>query len=66
MARLRFALVAFDPDRIRALNWQADAPLVARALLLALQGEDYPRERGLIRVTLLDPQPQPAGSKGKE
>ena len=54
MPRRRFAIVTFDPDRIEQLSYQAEGASVAWIIVRALQGHDYPKERGIINVTLME------------
>jgi hypothetical protein len=58
MPRRRFAIVTFDPDRIEELSYQAEGQSVAWIIIRALQGYDYPKERGIINVTLMDQLPK--------
>lgn len=54
MARRRFAIITYDPDRVEGLNWQAEGNNFAYIIREGLCGRDYPRERGIDRITLLD------------
>ncbi|WP_066045680.1 MULTISPECIES: hypothetical protein [Sphingomonadales] len=47
-----------DPDRIEQLSHQAEGSSVAWIIIRALQGYDYPKERGIINVTLMDQLPK--------
>lgn len=58
MPRRRFAIVTYDPDRIEQLSHQAEGSSVAWIIIRALQGYDYPKERGIINVTLMDQLPK--------
>ncbi|WWT39673.1 hypothetical protein [Microcystis phage Mae-JY04] len=58
MPRRRFAIVTFDPDRIEQLSYQAEGLSVSWAIIQALQGYDYPKERGIINITLMDQLPK--------
>lgn len=58
MPRRRFAIVTFDPDRIEQLSYQAEGASVAWIIVRALQGYDYPKERGIINATLMDQLPK--------
>lgn len=58
MPRRRFAIITFDPDRIEQLSHQAEGNSVAWIIISALQGYDYPKERGIINVTLMDQLPK--------
>ena len=57
MPRRRFAIITYDPDRIEQLSHQAEGLSVSWIIIQALQGYDYPKERGIINVTLLDKLP---------
>lgn len=57
MTRRRFAIITYDPDRIEQLSYQAEGLSVSWTIIQALQGYDYPKERGIINVTLLDKLP---------
>lgn len=54
MARQRFAIITYDPDRVESLSWQAEGNSFAYVIWQGLRGLDYPRERGIERITLLD------------
>lgn len=58
MTRRRFAIVTFDPDRIEKIETNADGQTFAWIILQALQGYDYPKERGIINITLMDQLPK--------
>lgn len=57
MTRRRFAIITYDPDRIEQLSYQAEGLSVSWIIIQALQGFDYPKERGIINITLLDKLP---------
>ena len=64
MPRRRFAIITYDPDRIEQLSPQAEGLSVSWIIIKALQGYDYPKERGIINITLLDKLPtRPPNSK---
>lgn len=52
--RKRFAIVTFDPDKVRDLNWQVDADKLGVQIVQGLRGTAYAKDRGLINITLLD------------
>jgi hypothetical protein len=52
--RRRFAIVTFDPDKVRDLDWQADAGQLGVQIVQGLRGTAYAKDRGLINITLLD------------
>ena len=54
MTRRRFAIITYDPDRIEQLSYQAEGLSVSWIIIQALQGYDYPKERGIINITLLE------------
>lgn len=54
MSRRRFAIVTYDPDRIEQIEANADGQSFSWIILRALQGYDYPEERGIINVTVMD------------
>lgn len=58
MSRRRFAIVTYDPDRIEQIEANADGLSFSWIILRALQGYDYPKERGIINVTLMDQLPK--------
>jgi len=58
MSRRRFAIVTYDPDRIEQLSYQAEGAAVAWIIVRALQGYDYPKERGIVNITLMDQLPK--------
>jgi len=58
MSRRRFAIITYDPDRIEQLSYQAERNSVAWIIVRALQGYDYPKERGIINVTIMDQLPK--------
>lgn len=57
MPRRRFAIVTFDPDRIDQIEANADGQSFSWIILQALKGRDYPKERGIINITLMDQVP---------
>lgn len=55
MARKRFAIVTFDPDRVQSLAPDTvEQAQLGEHLVNALRGTAYAKERGLLNVTLLD------------
>lgn len=58
MPRRRFAIVTYDPDRIEKIQATADGQSFAWIVLRGLQGFDYPKERGIINITLMDQLPK--------
>lgn len=58
MPRRRFAIVTYDPDRIEQIAANADGQSFSWIILRALQGYDYPKERGIINITLMDQLPK--------
>lgn len=50
----RRAVITFDPDRIAKADLQAEAHNIAWILRQALLGRDYPRERGILSIELID------------
>lgn len=58
MPRRRFAIVTYDPDRIEKIETNADGQTFAWIILRGLQGHDYPKERGIINITLMDQLPK--------
>ncbi len=57
MARKRFAIITFDSDRVEQLNWQAEGNGFAWIIWRALAGWTYPKERGIINITVMDQLP---------
>ena len=57
MARKRFAIITFDPDRIDQLSWQGEGNSFAWIIWRGLAGYTYPKERGIINITLMDQLP---------
>lgn len=57
MARKRFAIITFDPDRIDKLSWQGEGNSFAWIIWRGLAGYTYPKERGVINITLMDQLP---------
>jgi hypothetical protein len=54
MPRRRFAIITYDPDLVEAQSIQAGGDQLAFAILRALKGHSYAKERGLINVTVMD------------
>ncbi|MBL9069905.1 MAG: hypothetical protein JNM03_07920 [Sphingopyxis sp.] len=55
MTRKRFAIVTFDPDRVKALAPDtSEQEQLGRALVGALRGIAYAKNCGLLNVTLMD------------
>lgn len=52
--RRRYAIVTYDPDIVERQSIQAGGDALAFALLGALKGRSYAKERGLINVTVFD------------
>jgi len=52
--RRRYAIVTFDPDIVDQQSVQAGGDQLAFAILRALKGRSYAKERGLINVTVMD------------
>jgi len=51
----RFAIVTYDPDRVKALAPDTtEQEQLGEALVNALRGTAYAKDRGLLNVTLLD------------
>ncbi len=57
MPRRRFAIITYDPDRVAQIEANADGPSFTWIILQALKGRDYPKERGIINITLMDQVP---------
>ena len=57
MARKRFAIITFDPDRLAKLSWQGEGNSLAWIIWRGLCGWTYPKERGIINITLMDQLP---------
>ncbi|WP_353207748.1 hypothetical protein [Sphingorhabdus sp.] len=57
MQRKRFAIITFDPDRIEKLSWQGEGNSLAWIVWRRLCGWTYPKERGIINITLMDQLP---------
>lgn len=57
MARKRFAIITFDPDRVDKLSWQGEGNSFAGILWRGMAGYTYPKERGIINITLMDQLP---------
>ena len=54
MGRKRFAIITFDPDRVAKLSWQGEGHSLAWIVWRGLCGWTYPKERGIINITLMD------------
>lgn len=52
--RRRFAIVTFDPDKVRDLDLSVDGKALGHHLVNGLRGIAYAKDRGLINITLLD------------
>lgn len=52
--RRRYAIVTFDPDLVEQQSIQSGGDALAFSILGALKGRRYPKERGLINVTVFD------------
>jgi hypothetical protein len=57
MAKRRFAIITYDPDRIAELNWQAEGSSFSYAILRGISGLTYAKERGIINITVMDQVP---------
>lgn len=57
MPRKRFAIITFDPDRIDKLSWQGEGNSFAWIIWRGMAGYTYPKERGVINITLMDQLP---------
>ena len=57
MGRKRFAIITFDPDRLAKLSWQGEGNSLAWIIWRGLCGWTYPKERGIIDITLMDQLP---------
>jgi len=57
MARKRFAIITFDPDYIDRLSWQGEGNSFAWIIWRGIAGYTYPKERGIINITLMDQLP---------
>ena len=57
MGRKRFAIITFDPDKIDKLSWQGEGNSFAWIIWRGLAGWTYPKERGIINITLMDQLP---------
>jgi len=60
MARKRFAIITYDPDTIERLSWQGEGNSFAWIVWRGLAGYTYPKERGIINITLMDQLPAKA------
>ena len=50
-------LLLFDPDRVEKLSWQGEGNSLAWIVWRGLCGWTYPKERGIINITLMDQLP---------
>ena len=57
MARKRFAIITYDPDKVEKLSWQGEGNSLAWIVWRGLCGWTYPKERGIINITLMDQLP---------
>ena len=57
MDREQFAIITFDPDRVAKLSWQGEGNSLAWIVWRGLCGWTYPKERGIINITLMDQLP---------
>ena len=57
MARKRFAIITYDPDKVEKLSWQGEGNSLAWIIWRGLCGWTYPKERGIINITLMDQLP---------
>lgn len=55
MLKTRFALIEFDPHQLAQLDLQAEGYVFASLVKRGLLGEPHPRERGILRITPVDP-----------
>ena len=53
MGRKRFAIITFDPDKVEKLSWQGEGNSLAWIVWRGLCGWTYPKERGIINITLM-------------
>lgn len=51
---MKQAIITFDPDRIAQLDLQAEAHSLAWIIKQALMGNDYPKERGIASIALIE------------
>ena len=57
MSRKRFAIIIFDPDKVNQLSWQGEGKSFAWIIWRGLAGWTYPKERGIINITVMDQLP---------
>ena len=60
MARKRFAIITYDPDAVQKLSWQGEGNSFSWIVWRGLTGYTYPKERGIISITVLDQLPAKA------
>lgn len=46
-----YAIIEFDPLRIAQINAEAESRAICWIIQKALTGQDYPKERGIRRIT---------------
>lgn len=51
---MKQAIITFDSDRIAQLDLQAEAQSLAWIIKQALLGNDYPKERGIVSIALIE------------
>jgi hypothetical protein len=55
MARKRFAIITYDPDRVKALAPDTtERDRLGQYLVDGLRGIAYPKDHGLLNITLMD------------
>lgn len=55
MSRKRFAIVTFDPDRVKGLAPETlEERQLGEQLVNGLKGIAYAKDRGLLNITLMD------------
>lgn len=52
--KTQFALIEFDPVQITNMNLQAEGGVFAHIVRAGLLGQNYPTERGIVRITPCD------------
>ena len=57
MPRKRFAIITFDPDKVDQLSWQGEGNSFEWIIWRRLAGWTYPKERGIINITVMDQLP---------
>ena len=57
VVRKRFAIITFDPDAVEKLSWQGEGNSFAWIVWRGLSGWTYPKERGIINITVMDQLP---------